>query len=70
MPDPKDHLNQLLKTASGKHGRDLQKLSVPTWRIADLIDDFSPLRALPAFQAFEEELRGVVDAHGWRDLPA
>ncbi|GAB4206555.1 MAG: hypothetical protein OHK0022_33710 [Roseiflexaceae bacterium] len=71
MPDPKERLNQLLKTASGLHGRRLQNWAqVPTWRIADLIDDFAPLRALPAFQAFEEELRSVVTARGWRDLPA
>ena len=66
MPDPKDVLHQLTRTASGLRGRRLAALDVPTWRVAELIDDFAPLRALPAFAAFERELAAVVGAQGWR----
>jgi hypothetical protein len=33
--------------------------------VADLISDFTPLRQLPAFQAFEEDVRRVIQDQGW-----
>jgi len=66
MPDPKETLHQLTRTASGLHGRRLADLRVATLRVAELIDDFAPLRALPAFAAFERELADVVAVQGWR----
>jgi len=67
-PDPKEILRQLIRTASGLSGRRLQRLEMNQLRVAELIDDFSPLRALSAFQAFEAELEQVVTAQGWRDI--
>ncbi|SRR5216683_784102 len=67
LPDPKETLSELLRTASELNGRRLRRFSLPKarMRIAGQIDDFSPLRALPAFQSFEAELRQVVALHHW-----
>lgn len=55
--DPKATLHALLKTASELSGRRLKRFRVGrrVHRVAQLIQDFSPLRGLPAFQAFEDE---------------
>lgn len=57
-PDPKTDLKESLLTASEHTGRRLKKFdtSAAFWRIVDCIDDFSPLRALPSFQAFERSI--------------
>jgi len=57
IPDPKQVLHDLLREASGLRGRRRQKLNPrkQTLRLGELIDDFSPLRALPAFQKAEAE---------------
>jgi hypothetical protein len=34
-------------------------------RVANNIEDFTPLRQLPAFQAFEEDVRRVIVEQGW-----
>jgi hypothetical protein len=67
LPDPKQMLNELLREASGLHGRRRSRLAVAELasRLAFLIDDFSPLRALPAFSALEEEVVEVVHTHEW-----
>lgn len=59
IADPKDRLNTALRLASGFQGRRLKKFrpSEQLHRITDLIDDFSPLRQLSAFQRFEGEIR-------------
>jgi len=64
IPDPKDRLFEAIRNASELNGRRLRKLSVTQarYRIAEIIDDFSELRVLPAFQAFEAELRVAVAA--------
>ena len=54
--DPKAVLQRTVLEASGLHGRRLQRLAVSPVRIAELTDDFSALRALPAFQALEQEI--------------
>lgn len=61
LPDPKETLFSLLKTASELHGRKLHSLNVHRMvhRVSELIDDFSPLKNLPAFSEFEKQL---VDA--------
>ena len=68
IPDPKRVLSDLLREASGLSGRRRSRLAVSerAVRMADLIDDFSPLRALSAFNAMEEEVRQLVQAQGWR----
>jgi Domain of unknown function (DUF4276) len=61
-PDPKEVLYQILRQASGLSSRRQQKLSVHklVHRVAELIDDFSPLRCLPAFIAMEAEIQNVI----------
>lgn len=60
---PKMLLHNLLADASGLKGRNLKKFNPDraVHLVAEYIDDFSPLRQLVAFQAFENELRRVVD---------
>jgi hypothetical protein len=67
LPDPKGILEQLLREASGLRGRRLAKfrLGPAKHRLAELIYDFAPLRALPAFCALEEEVISVVRQQGW-----
>jgi hypothetical protein len=66
LPDPKSTLNELLARASEKRGRRLDKLKRPSelawrrYRVAQLIGDFAPLRAITAFQRFEETTREVL----------
>jgi hypothetical protein len=67
LPDPKDILHGLLREASGLTGRRLKQFSVNerVHRVAELINDFSPLRVLPAFQALEAEMKQVIQVQGW-----
>ncbi len=64
-PDPKDELRQALRTASELSGRRLKKFDARQafWRVVDFIEDFSPLRQLPAFVAFEDAVRQMRDAN-------
>ena len=61
VPDPKKVLDRALVVASEKSGRRLKRferdLSFRRQRVAALIDDFSPLRELDAFRAFEKATR-------------
>lgn len=61
---PKELLHQLLKTASGLKGRNLNKFNphFATHLVAENIADFSPLRQLKAFQVFEQDLKTVIDS--------
>ncbi|NWF81263.1 MAG: DUF4276 family protein [Chloroflexi bacterium] len=70
-PDPKQRLHDSLKRASGLRGRRLNQFPVHqrVHRVAELIADFAPLRALPAFQALEQEVRRVVAEAGWTEQP-
>jgi hypothetical protein len=56
--DPKERLSEILRKASGLSGRRLKTFNVPgsQIRITDLIEDFSPLRKLKAFQRLEEDI--------------
>jgi hypothetical protein len=67
LPDPKDRLYALIRDASGRSGTRLKKLKPNqcVHRISESIDDFSPLRSLPAFQSLEQELEMVVRERGW-----
>ena len=62
---PKELLHSLLRTVSGNSGRHLKNLNVDkcVHLVAENIEDYSPLRNLIAFQAFEEELKRVVDKY-------
>ncbi|MEH1902845.1 MAG: hypothetical protein V7L04_15860 [Nostoc sp.] len=67
LPDPKDILYGLLCEASELTGRRLKQFSVNqrVHRLAELIDDFSPLKALSAFQLLETEIQQVIEIQGW-----
>jgi len=68
VPDPKQLLWSLLSTASGLRSGRLRRFGPAPriHRLADLIDDFSPLRQLPAFQALEEDLSRLLAERYWR----
>jgi hypothetical protein len=67
LPDPKETLNDLLKQASGLQGRRRERFqsSQHARRVADYIEDFSPLRSLSAFQTFEKYLVTTLTQKGW-----
>jgi hypothetical protein len=67
IPDPKQLLYGLLRQASELSSRRLKKFreSERVHRIAELIDDFSPLRQLNAFTALEQELKTVIEEQRW-----
>ena len=67
LVDPKENLYALLRQASGMHGRRLRAFSEPQHarRVADYIEDYAPLRLLPAFAKLEEDLVQTLQAQGW-----
>ena len=67
LPDPKETLHDLLREASGLHGRRRKRFRVHAVarRIVDFIEDFSPLLALPAFAALERDVREMVHRERW-----
>ncbi|MEI7732902.1 MAG: hypothetical protein WCO56_25245 [Verrucomicrobiota bacterium] len=67
LPDPKQDLHNLLKSATELSPRRLKKFSAvrSCYRLAELIEDFSPLRRLSAFASLETELRDTVRKAGW-----
>ncbi len=62
LPDPKEVLHELLRKASELSGRRLKKFSASAnaHRVAELVDDWQPLRKLSAFVEFETELDQVL----------
>jgi hypothetical protein len=58
IQDPKEQLSNILRKASGLRGRRLKTFNMAESRIriTELIDDFSPLRELKAFQRLEEDI--------------
>ncbi|HXE73026.1 MAG TPA: hypothetical protein VNO81_10230 [Candidatus Nitrosotenuis sp.] len=62
LADPKAVLHQLLRDASGASGRRLRRFKErdSVQRLGELIEDYTPLRSLPAFQAFESDLVQVL----------
>lgn len=56
LPDPKDVLYAAMREASGLKGRRRADFAPNIHRVAELIDDFAPLRDLPSFQAMDESL--------------
>jgi len=67
LADPKSLLLDLLREASelGTRRRGKLGLAMMTQRIADYIEDFSPLRSLSAFAALEQDLREAIARHRW-----
>lgn len=68
--DPKALLFDALKTASGKTGRRLMAFSPhrERARVAELIDDFSPLEKLESFRECKEALFRAINEHKNRAL--
>lgn len=65
IADPKERLEQLLIEASFSSGRG-RKVNIPSnycVRVAEMIDDFNPLRDLSAFQELEKELKNILNEH-------
>ena len=62
LPDPKAVLNEALLRATDKPARRLRKFRTgqAVQRLAELIQDYSPLRSATAFRTLEEELRTVL----------
>lgn len=67
IPDPKAELHERLKQASNLKGHRLKSFRVNQHarRVAELINDFSPLRALSAFTALEKDVRQIIKQQGW-----
>jgi hypothetical protein len=65
--NPKQTLYQALRTASGLTGRHLGrfKVAAAAYRVSEIIEDYSPLRGLSAFDALESDLRRVLAHHGF-----
>jgi hypothetical protein len=68
VPDPKSLLWDLLSNASGLRPGRLRRFDPARriHRLADLIEDFSPLRRLSAFQALEGDLQQILEERSWR----
>ena len=64
--DPKKHLSIILRKASGLSGRRLKTFNLPGTqiRITNIIEDFSPLRNLSAFQRLEDDI-AKLKRNGW-----
>lgn len=62
VDDPKNLLFEALRAASGLGPRRLAKFNVhqAAHRLAELIDDYSPLRELPAFAALESDVHAAL----------
>ncbi|HTV61000.1 MAG TPA: hypothetical protein VMH30_00370, partial [Verrucomicrobiae bacterium] len=67
-PDPKKELQRALRIASELTGRRLKKFNTTQafWRIVDFLDDFSPLRQLPAYSAFENAVYRM-NINNWKE---
>ncbi len=67
MSDPKATLHNLMRVASERTGRSLKKFDPHknAHYVGEFIDDFAPLRALPAFQHLEADIQALVQTQGW-----
>ena len=66
-PNPKQELHEILKRASGLGSRRLNKFSPHKAAVvvSSYTDDFSPLRAVPAFRDLEADVDKAVSLAGW-----
>ncbi|MCC6407020.1 MAG: hypothetical protein IT453_07630 [Planctomycetes bacterium] len=62
LADPKSCLHDALRKASGAKGRRAKvfRPEAAAHRLAELIEDWSPLRRLPAFRRLEDDTRSVL----------
>ena len=63
-PEPKELLHTALKRAHGATGRRAQRFHPPTavHHLAGLIEDWTPLRTLPAFRRLESDTRRALES--------
>jgi hypothetical protein len=64
VPDPKEVLYEAIRVASNLSGRRRRQIQPDIRRVADLIDDFAPLRVVPSFCRFEESMCEALRALG------
>ncbi len=71
LADPKEDLHKALRRATELRGRRLRTFSPAQacHRLAELIEDFGPLRHLPAFAALETEVESIIRTAGWNSRP-
>jgi hypothetical protein len=62
IPDPKALLKNILSIA-GANSKRRRDDNIPIARLADLIEDFKPLKDLTAFQELEKELRNILSSN-------
>lgn len=66
--NPKQLLDDAILQAAGATGRRLKQLrrDLPhrRYRVAELIEDFGPLEALPGYQAFRADVASWLERHG------
>jgi hypothetical protein len=67
LPDPKETLRELFVLATELPQRRLKrfKFEQAVHRLAELIEDFSPLLQLQAFRQLEDELKTVIKSSKW-----
>jgi hypothetical protein len=67
LPNAKQVLYDLLCEASELAGRRRKQFRAHTRarRVAEVINDFTRLRALCAFRRLEDDIRHLVHTHGW-----
>ena len=68
LTDPKQLIRELLRRASELQGRRLERFNwrSSAHRVAEIIDDFSVLYKLAAFQRLAAAVEQVVTAEEWR----
>lgn len=70
LSDPKGRFEELLCMASAHRGRRLEQFrrEIPSlkYRVAELVDDFSPLLEVTAFREFFDDLAQTLDSAGLR----
>ena len=66
-PDPKGMVHELLKVSSELPNHRLHQFRAPAsfLRLAESIEDFSALRQLSAFAAFEADLKAILAENEW-----
>jgi hypothetical protein len=69
LPNPKSRLHALMLEATGLVSRRRRRFDVNSavQLIPEYIEDFSPLRALPAFSSLENRVTATINNHGWCD---
>jgi len=69
LSDPKEKLHSLMREATELGARRRKQFDVNSavLRIPEYIQDFSPLRRLPAFSSLDSRLRTTIESQNWCD---